>query len=76
MPPGGGSSPCPGRAPAGMFTSGATQESTALLRREAGTASASSGSSIVIVTSANPIGGRFVVPLKMQSAIRSARNDL
>src|SRR5713226_2242189 len=39
-------------------------------------ASASSGSSIVIITSANPIGGRFVVPLKMQSAIRSARSDL
>src|SRR5229473_7943845 len=39
-------------------------------------ASASSASSIVIVTSANPIGGRFVVPLKMQSAIRSARSDL
>src|SRR5713101_70503 len=39
-------------------------------------ASASSGSSIVIITSANPIGGRFVVPLKMQSAMRSARNDL
>src|SRR6266851_9604877 len=39
-------------------------------------ASASSGSSIVIVTSANPIGGRFVVPLKMQSAMRSARSDL
>src|SRR6266849_5603517 len=39
-------------------------------------ASASSGSSIVSVTSANPIGGRFVVPLKMQSAMRSARSDL
>src|SRR5216683_8218436 len=39
-------------------------------------ASASSGSSIVIITSANPIGGRFVVPLKMQSAMRSARSDL
>src|ERR1700737_3077378 len=39
-------------------------------------ASASSGSSNVIVTSANPIGGRFVVPLKMQSAMRSARSDL
>src|SRR6266404_3564923 len=39
-------------------------------------ASASSGSSSVIVTSANPIGGRFVVPLKMQSAMRSARSDL
>jgi len=31
---------------------------------------------MVIVTSASPIGGRFVVPLKMQSAIRSARRDL
>src|SRR5271167_2642913 len=39
-------------------------------------ASASSGSSIVIVTSARPIGGRLVVPLKIQSAIRSARRDL
>src|SRR6266478_4287056 len=39
-------------------------------------ASASSASSIVSVTSANPIGGRFVVPLKMQSAMRSARSDL
>src|SRR5712664_3722112 len=39
-------------------------------------ASASSGSSMVIVTSARPSGGRFVVPLKMQSAMRSARSDL
>src|SRR5690348_2331638 len=39
-------------------------------------ASASSGSSSVIVTSASPIGGRFVVPLKMQSAMRSARRLL
>src|SRR5260370_12211531 len=39
-------------------------------------ASASSRSSSVIVTSANPIRGRFVLPLKMQSAIRSARSDL
>src|SRR5207237_10642310 len=39
-------------------------------------ASASSGSSIVMVTSAMPSGGRFVVPLKMQSAMRSARRDL
>src|SRR5262249_19297307 len=39
-------------------------------------ASASSGSSIVMVTSARPIGGRLVVPLKMQSAMRSARSDL
>src|ERR1700716_1795470 len=39
-------------------------------------ASASSGSSMVMVTSASPSGGRLVVPLKMQSAIRSARSDL
>src|SRR5882724_6678867 len=39
-------------------------------------ASASSGSSMVMVTSARPSGGRFVVPLKMQSAMRSARSDL
>src|ERR1051325_5105597 len=38
--------------------------------------SASSGSSIVIVTSASPIGGRFTVPLKMQSLIRPARRLL
>src|SRR5215467_11721396 len=31
---------------------------------------------MVMVTSAMPSGGRFVVPLKMQSAIRSARKDL
>ena len=39
-------------------------------------ASANSGSSSVMVTSARPIGGRFVVPLKMQSAMRSARSVL
>src|SRR5882762_10271415 len=39
-------------------------------------ASASSGSSMVMVTSASPSGGRLAVPLKMQSAIRSARSDL
>src|SRR5712664_2408934 len=39
-------------------------------------ASASSGSSMVMVTSASPRGGRLVVPLKMQSAMRSARSDL
>src|SRR6201993_2078516 len=39
-------------------------------------APASSGSSIVMVTSASPIGGRLAVPLKMQSAMRSARSDL
>src|SRR6266478_1121158 len=39
-------------------------------------ASANSGSSMVMVTSASPRGGRLVVPLKMQSAMRSARSDL
>src|ERR1700688_1322164 len=39
-------------------------------------ASASSGSSMVMVTSARPMGGRLTVPLKMQSAMRSARRDL
>src|SRR5215469_3018318 len=39
-------------------------------------ASASSGSSMVRVTSARPMGGRLVVPLKIQSAMRSARRDL
>src|SRR5712671_1512478 len=39
-------------------------------------ASANSGSSMVMVTSASPSGGRLVVPLKMQSAMRSARSDL
>src|SRR6266699_2216490 len=39
-------------------------------------ASASSGSSMVMVTSARPSGGRLVVPLNMQSAMRSARSDL
>src|SRR5229473_4237023 len=39
-------------------------------------ASASSGSSMVMVTSASPSGVRLVVPLKMQSAMRSARSDL
>ena len=29
-----------------------------------------------MVTSAMPMGGRFCVPLKMQSAMRSARRDL
>src|SRR6202040_112936 len=50
--------------------------SSAALSNTNRAASASSGSSNVIVTSANPIGGRFVVPLKMQSAMRSARSDL
>jgi len=31
---------------------------------------------MVMVTSAMPRGGRLVVPLKMQSAMRSARSDL
>ena len=39
-------------------------------------AAASSASTSVSVTSARPIGGFFAVPLKMQSAIRSARRDL
>src|SRR6266478_6645333 len=39
-------------------------------------ASANSGPSMVMVTSASPRGGRLVVPLKMQSAMRSARSDL
>src|SRR5262249_35569002 len=39
-------------------------------------ASASSGSSSVIVTSAKPIGGRFTVPLKIQSLLRPAATAL
>src|ERR1700722_11496589 len=39
-------------------------------------ASDSSGSTSVSVTSDSPIGGRFAVPLKMQSDIRSARSIL
>src|SRR5216683_4038275 len=39
-------------------------------------ASTTSGSTSVNVTSDSPIGGRFAVPLKMQSDIRSARSDL
>src|SRR3984893_7040656 len=39
-------------------------------------ASTTSGSSSVSVTSDSPIGGRFAVPLKMQSDIRSARSNL
>src|SRR5260370_39396807 len=39
-------------------------------------ASASSGSSSVIITSERPMGGRLAVPLKMQSDMRSARRDL
>src|SRR5258707_3043751 len=39
-------------------------------------ASRRSGSSMVMVTSARPSGGRLVVPLNMQSAMRSARSDL
>ena len=31
---------------------------------------------MVMVTSARPIGGRFTVPLKMQSLMRPARRDL
>src|SRR6266849_3777464 len=51
-------------------------ESDAALSITTRAASASSGSSMVMVTSASPSGGRLVVPLKMQSAIRSARSDL
>src|SRR3981189_905336 len=51
-------------------------ESDAALSRTKRAASANSGSSIVMVTSASPSGGRLVVPLKMQSAMRSARSDL
>src|SRR6266478_6291259 len=51
-------------------------ESDAALSITKRAASASSGSSIVMVTSASPSGGRLVVPLKMQSAMRSARSDL
>src|SRR5580704_12125973 len=39
-------------------------------------ASANSASTSVKVTSAKPMGGRFAVPLKIQSAILSARSDL
>src|SRR6266852_2703535 len=39
-------------------------------------ASTTSGSTSVRVTSESPTGGRLVVPLKMQSAMRSARSDL
>src|SRR5205807_2109084 len=51
-------------------------ESDAALSITKRAASASSGSSMVMVTSARPRGGRLVVPLKMQSAMRSARSDL
>src|SRR6266436_6766300 len=51
-------------------------ESDAALSITKRAASASSASSIVMVTSASPSGGRLVVPLKMQSAMRSARSDL
>src|ERR1700676_645985 len=39
-------------------------------------ASTTSGSTSVSVTSDSPMGGRFWVPLKMQSDMRSARSDL
>src|ERR1700719_2363835 len=51
-------------------------ESDAALSITKRAASASSGSSMVMVTSASRSGGRLVVPLKMQSAMRSARSDL
>src|SRR5713101_1558877 len=53
-----------------------TAESDAALSITKRAASASSGSSMVMVTSASPSGGRLVVPLKIQSAMRSARSDL
>src|SRR5579864_2818616 len=49
---------------------------SALLPITFATASDSSGSISVSVTSEIPIGGRRVVPLKMQSDIRSARSIL
>src|ERR1700676_208174 len=58
---------------AGVVESGASTSPPSRTKRAA---SASSASSIVMVTSARPIGGRLVVPLKMQSAMRSARSDL
>src|SRR5713101_2670940 len=57
-------------------TSESAAESDVALSITKRAASASSGSSMVIVTSARPSGGRLVVPLKMQSAMRSARSDL
>src|SRR5579863_7093942 len=51
-------------------------DSDAEFSRTKRAASASSGSSMVMVTSARPIGGRFMVPLKMQSDMRPARRDL
>src|SRR5271156_1448527 len=57
-----------------MFDSGV--DSDAAFSRTKRAASASSGSSMVMVTSARPIGGRFMVPLKMQSDMRPARRDL
>src|SRR5439155_400384 len=55
---------------------GVVAESDAALSITKRAASASSGSSMVMVTSASPSGGRLLVPLKMQSAMRSARSDL
>src|SRR3974390_2137568 len=46
------------------------------LSRTKRAASASSGSSMVMVTSARPMGGRLAVPLQMQSGMRLARRDL
>src|SRR6202049_3658930 len=50
--------------------------SSALPSRTNFAASTTSGSTSVSVTSDSPIGGRFWVPLKMESDIRSARSDL
>ena len=55
------------------FSSSANSGTASSTKRAA---SASSGSSMVMVTSARPIGGRFTVPLKMQSLMRPARRDL
>src|ERR1700722_2776737 len=63
---GAGSLPIPGAPMTGSCTPSITRE----------TASDSSGSTSVSVTSEMPIGGRLAVPLKMQSDMRSARSIL
>src|SRR5712675_3485887 len=54
----------------------AVEVSSAPPLRTNSAASTTSGSTSVRVTSESPIGGRFAVPLKMQSDMRSARSDL
>src|SRR6266403_4105577 len=54
----------------------AVEVSSAPPLRTNSAASTTSGSTSVSVTSDSPIGGRFAVPLKMQSDMRSARSDL